>query len=201
MSRNFGKMLPAPYRQWKLTVLFFLLLLVFASLEAGGVDSEQIEALKTIATGSPLGSLWNELRSDPCSGKWPGVGCSDSQNAIIELNLPGQKLVGNLSVEFFKLTDLRRLDLSFNSLSGQIPMKLRDLKHLEILNLAGNNLQGFPQDLLTLPKLRTLSLAHNPLGTFIPPFLKASLQSLVLQNCSLSGVIPDLRPLENLVTL
>ncbi|KAK3228790.1 hypothetical protein Dsin_000671 [Dipteronia sinensis] len=51
-------------------------------------------------------------------------------------------LSGYISDEMYHLTNLEKLDLSGNLLSGEIPVSLKDLHFLSSFSIADNNLQG-----------------------------------------------------------
>ena len=53
---------------------------------------------------------------------------------------------------------VRRLYISFDRLSGEIPAELANLAHLQYLNLNGNQLSGMiPIELGKIPNLRSLT--------------------------------------------
>ena len=97
---------------------------------------------------------------------------------------------------------VRRLDLSFNQLSGEIPAELANLAHLEDLDLSSNQLGGeIPAELANLPNLAFLDLRNNQLSGEIPAEL-AKISILNLRGNQLSGEIPaELANLSNLVDL
>jgi len=84
------------------------------------------------------------------------------------------------------------LDLSFNSLFGQLPSL--DLQELDTLYLNGNSLEGSLPDALTnCSKLRILDLNSNQLSGPIPPKVGSltNLEYLDLSfNNGISGIIP-----------
>ena len=88
---------------------------------------------------------------------------------------------------------VRRLYISFDRLSGEIPAELANLAHLEYLNLNGNQLSGMiPIELGNLPNLEDLDLSDNQLGGEIPAELGKipNLRFLDLSRNRLSGAIP-----------
>ncbi|CAH2067203.1 unnamed protein product [Thlaspi arvense] len=94
---------------------------------------------------------------------------------------------GNLKLMF-------GMDLSENELSGDIPVELGCLLHLQALNLSHNNLSGvIPKSFSGLKNVESLDLSFNRLQGPIPQQL-AELSSLSIFNVSfnnLSGVIPQ----------
>ena len=97
---------------------------------------------------------------------------------------------------------VRRLDLSYNQLSGEIPAELANLAHLQYLNLNGNQLSGMiPIELGKIPNLRSLDLSDNQLSGEIPAELGnlPNLEDLDLSDNQLGGEIPaELGNLPNL---
>ncbi|CAN6931233.1 unnamed protein product [Brassica oleracea] len=91
-------------------------------------------------------------QGDPCVPQlylWEGLNCSypDSEpSRIISLNLNGSELIGTITSDISKLTQLMELDLSKNDLSGEIPAFFADMKLLKLINLSGN-----PKLNLTVP--------------------------------------------------
>ena len=58
--------------------------------------------------------------SDPCDNNWYGVTCDSSNQHIIELGLHMNNLNGTIPASLGDLTELKRLDLDDNKLSGPI---------------------------------------------------------------------------------
>ncbi|XP_059627520.1 receptor-like protein EIX2 [Cornus florida] len=89
---------------------------------------------------------------------------------------------------------LMSLDLSYNSLYGQIPDDLGQLKHLEFLSLSGNSLYGpIPASIGNLSSLRLLDLSANKLFSPIPASIGnlSSLRFLYLSYNKLNGTLPN----------
>jgi tRNA A-37 threonylcarbamoyl transferase component Bud32 len=94
---------------------------------------------------------------------------------------------------------LRRLDLSDNELSGEIPMGIKAWKKLNELNLANNKLYGeIPSEIGSLPVLNYLDLSGNYFSGQIPLELQnLKLNLLNLSNNWLFGDLPPLYANEN----
>ena len=74
------------------------------------------------------------------------------------------------------------IDLSGNSLSGEIPSELTSLKGMQFLNISRNNLSGsIPKDIGNLKLLESLDLSWNKLTGHIPPSV-SNLTSLTVLN-------------------
>ncbi|KAM0928065.1 hypothetical protein ACQ4PT_002251 [Festuca glaucescens] len=86
------------------------------------------------------------------------------------------------------------IDLSCNSLTGQIPQEIGKLVALKSLNLSWNHLSGIiPQTIGELRAVESFDLSHNELSGEIPTSL-ADLTSLARLNLSynnLTGAIPS----------
>jgi hypothetical protein len=85
------------------------------------------------------------------------------------------------------------VDLSSNSLSGEIPAELLNLGAIRYLNLSRNNLSGaIPSNIGNLKDVESLDLSWNKLSGHIPPSIShlMFLSSLNLSNNLLSGEIP-----------
>lgn len=121
-----------------------------------------------------------------------GAGCSTGQrvtNATIpsqskivssgkELDLSGRGLT-SIPSDVFIRTDLVKLNLSNNHLTGAPQSQIGQLENLTSLDLSGNSLTGLPAELGRLHKLETLNVAHNKL-TGLPMELGDLKQLLVL---------------------
>ena len=77
-----------------------------------------------------------------------------------ELNLSSNGLTGALPAEIRKLRNLRKLDVSRNSMTG-IPAEIGQLSNLEVLDYSYNQITGMPYELANLKKLKTFNLTGN----------------------------------------
>jgi Leucine-rich repeat (LRR) protein len=99
------------------------------------------------------------------------------------------------------------IDLSCNSLTGQIPQEIGMLVALKNLNLSGNSLSDIiPQNIGELRELESFDLSHNQLRGEIPAGLSdlSSLTRLNLSYNNLTGTIPSgnqLRTLDDLASI
>uniref|UniRef100_A0A453NEJ5 LRR receptor-like serine/threonine-protein kinase n=2 Tax=Aegilops tauschii TaxID=37682 RepID=A0A453NEJ5_AEGTS len=93
------------------------------------------------------------------------------------------------------------IDLSSNSLSGEIPLELTNLRGIQFLNMSRNHLSGgIPKDIGNLKLLESLDISRNKLSGPIPPSISnlIFLSSLNLSNNLLSGEIPTGNQLQTL---
>jgi len=105
-------------------------------------DSTDMLALidfRQAITGDPKGFFYSWNNSvNYCN--WNGVTCSKKHRGRVrELNLTGQSMEGRISLSLGNLTILKILDLSSNSLSGQLP-DLNCLRKLQFLVMSNNKL-------------------------------------------------------------
>ncbi|XP_057435206.1 probable LRR receptor-like serine/threonine-protein kinase At3g47570 isoform X1 [Lotus japonicus] len=111
----------------------------------------------------------------------------------IYLDVSYNALSGSLPVEVGKLHNLGELVLTGNNFSGVIPSSLGSCLSLERLHLQGNSFQGnIPQSLKGLRGLLDIDLSRNNLSGKIPEFLGefTQLKRLNLANNSFEGEIP-----------
>jgi Leucine-rich repeat (LRR) protein len=126
-------------------------------------------------------------------GDWYGVDVSgDSVSAII---LTYNNLTGSIPMELTNLSNLKKLYLDSNQIGGSIPPELGDLSTLEMLFLGFNdNMSGsIPSELGKLTNLKELYLSSLNLSGNIPPELGdlSNLTNLELRSNNLSGNIPS----------
>ena len=186
---------------------------------ADAADSGSIPTETTLSPGSkPLsgdaatlaafynatdGPNWRDntrwLTDAPISD-WSGVTASNIVNGgvvgecvVRRLDLSYNQLSGEIPAELANLAHLYDLDLSDNQLSGEIPAELGNLPNLGWLDLSDNQLSGeIPAELGNLPNLGWLDLSDNQLSGEIPAELAnlSNLYDLDLSDNQLSGEIP-----------
>ncbi|KAJ6376217.1 hypothetical protein OIU77_001063 [Salix suchowensis] len=102
---------------------------------------------------------------------WKGVEIEFAkiQSNIRVLDLSDNSFTGEIPKVIGKLKALQQLNLSHNSLTGHIQSSLGNLTNLESLDLSSNSLTGrIPTQLGGLTFLGTLNLSHNQLEGPIP---------------------------------
>lgn len=88
---------------------------------------------------------------------------------FVSIDLSGNSLTGEIPTEITSLRTLINLNLSSNCLSGKIPNKIGSLKSLESLDLSKNKFFGeIPASLSDLTSLSYLNLSYNNLSGRIP---------------------------------
>lgn len=109
---------------------------------------------------------------------------------ITELNLSGNQLT-KIPSELATLTALTTLDVSNNLLSTNYSAVLGNLKNLQWLSLASNQISVFPAELSQLKNLVHLNAADNKIwGGFSSLFVLKDLEQLYLDKNSITGNFP-----------
>ncbi|XP_004306222.1 PREDICTED: protein STRUBBELIG-RECEPTOR FAMILY 2-like [Fragaria vesca subsp. vesca] len=104
---------------------------------------------------------WRLDGGNPCDESWDGVSCFGSSVIYLELN--GLNLSGYITPEIYNLYSLKQLDISSNSIGGEIPYVLPP--NATHINMAYNHLiQNIPPSLPGMKSLRHLNLSHNLLS-------------------------------------
>ncbi|KAM3299419.1 hypothetical protein ACQJBY_040753 [Aegilops geniculata] len=188
---------------------------------ASSGDLSVLLSFKSFITGDPTGALssWSWDRTGAGAGagngtsstkkvpdfcKWTGVSCGNHRHPghVTAIRLHGFGLVGTISPQLGNLTRLRVLNLSANSLGGEIPGSISRCAALGAVDLGENSLSGsMPASLGLLSKLTFLNLTHNNLTGDIPISFSnlTSLTSLDMKINYFHGQIP--RWLGNLTSL
>nr|PNR35075.1 hypothetical protein PHYPA_022974 [Physcomitrium patens] len=136
---------------------------------------------------------WDNGSQSPCG--WLGVTCNNLTFEVTALNLSDLALSGEISPSIGLLWNLQVLDLSQNSIFGQLPIEICNCTSLTWIDLSGNNLNGeIPYLLSQLQLLEVLNLRNNKFSGPIPSSFASlsNLRHLDMQINNLSGPIPPL---------
>jgi len=168
-----------------------------AVTEIPQAECEALVALYSSANGAGWNNSTNWLQTDtPCT--WYGLSCEPDPVEptlyhVTGIDLSWNNLSGLIPVELGSLANLGYLNLRDNQLTGSIPAQVGNLANLDTLELKWNQLSGsIPPELGSLSNLKNLYLDGNRLTGNIPPEL-GSLANLVILNLSnnqLTGSIP-----------
>ncbi|KAG6780904.1 hypothetical protein POTOM_013783 [Populus tomentosa] len=127
----------------------WIVLLLFcckASLASNAAEAEALLRWKDSLGNQSILQSWvapanaTSRTLTPC--QWRGITCDNAGN-VTQINLPNVGLTGTLQyLDFSSLTNLLRLDLRENQLTGTIPSSIGTLYKLQYLDLATNFLYG-----------------------------------------------------------
>ncbi|CAD5315269.1 unnamed protein product [Arabidopsis thaliana] len=129
----------------------------FPQMETNGDD---VAGIKNVQDTYGLSRI--SWQGDPCVPKqllWDGLNCNNSDISTPPI-ITSFGLTGIITQAIKNLTHLQILDLSDNNLTGEVPEFLADIKSLLVINLSGNNLSGsVPPSLL---QKKGMNLEGNP---------------------------------------
>ena len=180
----------------KVVTLLLLGLILIHVVSAQNLQADGTQLKAFLINVFPNYSFYFNTSLPVC--QWKGVSCIGQgiQERIRTLNLSGLGLNGTiLPGTLGVLSALASLDMSSNSLTGEIPSDIFTLTSLSTLNLADNRLTGgLPDSVGNLPQLGMLNASKNLLTGSLPWELSnlRSLQTLDLHENNFSGAIPTL---------
>ncbi|OMO96183.1 hypothetical protein CCACVL1_05051 [Corchorus capsularis] len=169
-------------------VLVLSSIFVSGKSQASDGDAAVMLALKK-SLNSPESLGWSD--PDPC--KWNHVVCSEGR--VTRIQIGHQTLQGTLPPNLQNLTELQRLELQWNEISGPLP-SLKGLSSLQVVMLSNNRYTSFPSDFFSgLSSLQAVEIDNNPFSAWeIPQSLKdaSALQNFSANSANISGKIPDI---------
>ncbi|XP_073151314.1 probable LRR receptor-like serine/threonine-protein kinase At2g24230 [Henckelia pumila] len=125
---------------------------------------------------------------------WRGVSCDDKAEKIVKFDASGLGLSGVIpETTIGKLTKLEYLDLSNNKISA-LPSDFWSLSSLKSLNLSYNQISGnLPNNIGNFGKLLSLDLSFNAFSGNIPESVSSitTLQALNLSNNMFESKVPS----------
>ncbi|MBA0715586.1 hypothetical protein Golax_014476 [Gossypium laxum] len=165
---------------------------IFISVKSQTTASDDAAAMlalkKTLGPPESLG--WTD--PDPC--KWKHVFCSEDKR-VTRIQIGHQNLQGTLPSDIQNLTELERLEVQWNNISGPVP-SLNGLSSLQVVMLSNNHFTSFPTDFFSgLSSLQSLEMDNNPFSAWeIPQSLQnaSALQNFSANSANITGKIPDI---------
>ncbi|KAJ7963470.1 Receptor-like protein kinase BRI1-like [Quillaja saponaria] len=169
----------------------------------GPIPSDLANQAGMVIPGSVSGKQFAFVRNEggtSCRGagglvEFEGIRAERLENFPMVHSCPLTRIYSGLTVYTFTCNgSMIYLDLSYNSLSGNIPTKFGSMTYLQVLNLGHNRLAGsIPDSFGGLKAIGVLDVSHNKLQGFIPGSLGSLsfLSDLDVSNNKLMGSIPS----------
>ncbi|KAJ0018551.1 hypothetical protein Pint_11474 [Pistacia integerrima] len=161
---------------WEITKLEKLQYVDFSSNKLSGPIPENLNGLKMLKTRPQDGSILGFV----ISSMFAAVELTVTMKGLLQhyvivrsyhsgIDLSYNCLTGNIPIEIGTLEGLPMVNLSHNCLYGEIPKSIGNMSVLESLDLSFNNLSGeIPAEITLLDYLSLLNLSYNNLSGKIP---------------------------------
>ncbi|KAF7083687.1 hypothetical protein CFC21_087453 [Triticum aestivum] len=179
-------------------VLQLFVLLILASPAAACIEQEKRNLLGFLAGLSQDGGLatsWRDNGTDCC--EWEGITCN-GDGAVTEVSLASRGLEGRILPSLADLTSLQRVNLSYNSFSGGLPLELMSSGSIIVLDVSFSRLNGpLPElpSLVTADRpLQVLNISSNQFSSEFPSAIWKMTKNLIALNASnnsFTGHIPS----------
>ncbi|KAM5552260.1 hypothetical protein ABKV19_026896 [Rosa sericea] len=119
-----------------------------------------------------------------------------SQTELVSVSLENAGLSGVIPEEWLSKisSQIRRLDLSSNQISGKLPFRFNSFPNLESIVLSHNQFDGtIPSSICSIQSLQILALNNNQLSGEFPKewSLWSSISTVDVSNNNMSGNIPS----------
>lgn len=202
-----------------LIIRYTVIMLLLSNVSVSKGDQTSISCLKSIKDSiqdphSYLESWSFKNNSQRFIGLFVGISCwHNDDNKVLAIELSGMGLKGefprgleyctsltSLDLSFNmlsgpvpidiwgKLKYITQLDLSYNQFSGTIPPEITTCRYLNVLLLNNNHLHGpIPQEISFLDRVKVFNVANNKLTGPVPNFLHETSAEYYANNKGLCG--------------
>jgi Leucine-rich repeat (LRR) protein len=142
---------------------------------------------------------WRNNTADCCL--WEGITCN-GDGVVTEVSLPGRGLQGRISPALGELTGLLHINLSWNALSGGLPLEqlMSSTSSIVVIDVSFNHLEGELGELSSSVSvthgwpLQVLNISSNQFTGEFPSracMLLKNLVTLNMSNNNFSGQVPS----------
>ncbi|CAN4115303.1 unnamed protein product [Withania somnifera] len=171
----------------------------FQQLTSLNFGNNSLEGTLPSALGTSPSLVKLDLSINKLGGPIPSTYFTSTR--LVNLNISGNHLSGPIPLDGSHASELlvqppypalESLDLSENTLTGNLSSAIGNLGRLQVLNLAKNQLSGvLPTELGKLRSLEFFDVTNNNFSGWIPENLSSNLRVFDVSNNDLSGTIPD----------
>ncbi|EOA29754.1 hypothetical protein CARUB_v10012843mg [Capsella rubella] len=168
----------------------------------GNLPAELASQAGRVMPGSVSGKQFSFVRNEggtDCRGagglvEFEGIRAERLEHFPMVHSCPRTRIYSGMTMYTFSRNgSMIYLDLSYNAVSGSIPLGYGEMGYLQVLNLGHNLLTGtIPDSFGGLKAIGVLDLSHNDLQGFLPGSLGglSFLSDLDVSNNNLTGPIP-----------